>query len=65
VTQELSLYIGLCQKALPTPYVTSELVACEAEGCDHMVWCDSNSSPAWHVLKVVCHHCTDSLMVAS
>jgi hypothetical protein len=60
--EPLAIYVGFCQARLPVPPIPCELVGCEAEGCPHMVWCDPARAPEWHVLKVVCHHCVDSII---
>jgi hypothetical protein len=59
---DLAIYVGYCRNRLPTPPIPAELVACEAEGCPHLVWCDSNRAPEWHALKVVCTHCALTLL---
>jgi len=60
MSQRVELFVGFCDVRLKRPYVASALVACEAQGCTHKVWCDSRLQPAWAVLKVVCDHCVES-----
>jgi len=61
--QELDLFVGLCDRALPVPYVPSQKVECERAGCEHKVWCDKRLNHVWAVLRVVCAHCAVDLML--